>query len=80
MGGRDTTIGEWNALTRKRVDIASWGFDPDAWARRRRSEADPWPTTDASDNERRDAACRAERIQAKRIALETGDAPRPGTP
>ena len=30
FGGSSQRIGEWNALTRKRVDIASWGFDPDA--------------------------------------------------
>ena len=33
-------MGEWIALTRTRVDIAGWGFDPDVGARRRRSEAD----------------------------------------
>jgi len=32
-------MGEWIVLTRTRVDIAGWGFDPDVWARRRQSEA-----------------------------------------
>jgi hypothetical protein len=30
MGGRDMTIGEWIALTHKRVGVTSWSFDPDA--------------------------------------------------
>jgi hypothetical protein len=44
--------------------MASWGFDPDAWAKRRRSEADRWPTSDASARKRRDHTDRRRSIGA----------------